>query len=135
MKIKNLLFGMLACTALVGCSSDDEPNVPVSGESYVAINIVSPGGSSRAEAGGYEVGSEQENAAEKALFVFFDKKQYAIFRVNTFNNKIEQKKSTNATAPHLIFNDKLYLTFFFFFPILDGCFRISLKTRKPYFLH
>ncbi len=73
MKIKNLLFGMLACTALVGCSSDDEPNVPVSGESYVAINIVSPGGSSRAEAGGYEVGSEQENAAEKALFVFFDK--------------------------------------------------------------
>lgn len=73
MKIKNLLFGMLACTALVGCSNDDEPNVPVSGESYVAINIVSPGGSSRAEAGGYEVGSEQENAAEKALFVFFDK--------------------------------------------------------------
>lgn len=73
MKIKNLLFGMLACTALVGCSNDDEPNVPVNGESYVAINIVSPGGSSRAEAGGYEVGSEQENAAEKALFVFFDK--------------------------------------------------------------
>lgn len=73
MKIKNLLFGMLACAALVGCSNDDEPNVPVSGESYVAINIVSPGGSSRAEAGGYEVGSEQENAAEKALFVFFDK--------------------------------------------------------------
>ena len=73
MKIKNLLFGMLACTALVGCSSDDEPNVPVSGESYVAINIVSPGGSSRGAAGGYEIGSETENAANNALFVFFDK--------------------------------------------------------------
>lgn len=73
MKIKNLLFGMLACTALVGCSSDDEPNVPVSGESYVAINIVSPGGSSRGTAGGYEIGSETENAANNALFVFFDK--------------------------------------------------------------
>lgn len=73
MKIKNLLFGMLACTALVGCSSDDEPNVPVSGESYVAINIVSPGGSSRGNEGGYEIGSEAENAANNALFVFFDK--------------------------------------------------------------
>lgn len=73
MKIKNLLFGMLACTALVGCSSDDEPNVPVSGESYVAINIVSPGGSSRGNEGGYEIGSETENAANNALFVFFDK--------------------------------------------------------------
>lgn len=73
MKIKNLLFGMLACTALVGCSSEDEPNVPVSGESYVAINIVSPGGSSRGDAGGYEIGSETENAANNALFVFFDK--------------------------------------------------------------
>ena len=60
MKIKNLLFGMLACTALVGCSNDDEPNVPVSGESYVAINIVSPGGSSRGTAGGYKDGSETE---------------------------------------------------------------------------
>ena len=73
MKIKNLLFGMLACTALVGCSNDDEPNVPVSGESYVAINIVSPGGSSRGTAGGYKDGSETENAANNALFVFFDK--------------------------------------------------------------
>lgn len=94
MKIKNLLFGMLACTALVGCSNDDEPNVPVSGESYVAINIVSPGGSSRAVEGGYENGSKEENAATSALFVFFDKND-KIVESQTFDLSWSENSSSS----------------------------------------
>lgn len=78
MKIKNLLFGMLASVALVGCSNDDEPVVnngnEGKGDSYVAISIVAPGGSSsRATEGEYEVGVGKENEANSALFVFFNR--------------------------------------------------------------
>ena len=66
---------MLACTALVGCTSEDvvENNETIEkGKAYVAVNIKTFDHSSRAAEGTYEDGVEAENAVTKARFYFFD---------------------------------------------------------------
>ena len=91
MKIKSLLIGMLACSAMVACTNEDEPvvnNGNENGKSYVAINIVAPSSAAgrAAEGGGFEVGSGTENEATSALFVFFDNA-----------NKVVESQTVNLT--------------------------------------
>lgn len=77
MKIKSLLFGLLACTALVACSNEDlvgdEGNneKPLEGDAYVAVNFVMPGGTSRA-LGNFDDGTADENKVTSATFLFFN---------------------------------------------------------------
>lgn len=75
MKIKSLLFGLLACTALVACSNEDivvdEGNNEIEGEAYVAVNFVMLGGISRA-LGDSDGGTEDENRVTSATFLFFN---------------------------------------------------------------
>lgn len=73
MKIKSLLVGMLACTALVGCSNEDEvlngeQGVESRGEKgYMAVNLVNPEMGSRA----YQDGEGNEVKVGKIRFYFF----------------------------------------------------------------
>jgi len=78
-EIKSLLIGMLACTALVGCTSDDEPvvnngNQATNGEKqYVAVNLAMPGNASRAAShAGFADGSTEENKINDATFFFLN---------------------------------------------------------------
>ena len=87
MKIKSLLIGMLACTALVGCSDDEvlngnEQQEVKYGNAYISLAITPSTNSSRAagtkpgdedgtaeDSQHHNAGTEQENAIEKVLVV------------------------------------------------------------------
>lgn len=77
MKIKSLLFGLLACTALVACSKEDlegdEGNneKPLEGEAYVAVNFLMLGATNRA-LGNFDDGTTDENKVTSATFLFFN---------------------------------------------------------------
>lgn len=76
MKMKNLLFGMLACTALVGCSNDDDPVVNNGNQnelanSYMAIRIADANKAS-SRAGGYDEGKAEERKINDADFFFYE---------------------------------------------------------------
>lgn len=81
--MKKAVLGALFVGAILASCSNDEPgnNQPVDGEySYLAVNIVtpkesaSPGSQMKAAAdGGFANGSADEDAAETAAFVLFDK--------------------------------------------------------------
>lgn len=77
MKIKSLLFGLLACTALVACSKEDlegeEGNneKPLEGEAYVAVNFVMLGATNKA-LGNFDDGTTDENKVTSATFLFFN---------------------------------------------------------------
>ena len=90
MKIKSLLIGMLACSAMVACTNED----PIDNgsenkgkESYLAVNLKSAHTASRAADGTYEDGTDSENAASKVLFFFFDvnDKAYIVDATNNVN--------------------------------------------------
>ncbi len=77
MKIKSLLVGMLACTAMVSCTNDDvlENNnvVNQAGEkSYVAVNIVTPNSISGRAAEDFLPGSSDEITVNGAVFLFLN---------------------------------------------------------------
>lgn len=81
MKIKSLLVGMLACTALVGCSNEDEvlngAEAAKGEKGYIAVNFAMPGGvQSRATTDGnnnkFESGTREEVAVKDAVFLFLD---------------------------------------------------------------
>lgn len=82
MKIKSLLVGMLACTALVGCSNEDEvlngAEAAKGEKGYIAVNFAMPGGvQSRATTADgnnnkFESGSDVEVAVKDAVFLFLD---------------------------------------------------------------
>jgi len=67
-------FAALAALALTSCSNENEPaNIDHgTGEKmYIAVNLVNPSAKgTKANAGGYEPGSEVENAVTSAKFVF-----------------------------------------------------------------
>ena len=77
MKIKSLLIGMLACTALVGCSDDDVLNNAEMGNqqaekmrAYMTFSIASSTNSSRGVVGGTTVGDghgNQEHSGHETL--------------------------------------------------------------------
>lgn len=71
MKIKSLLVGMLACTAMVSCTNDDvleNNDVIKAGEKgYIAVNIARSTG-----ARSFEAGIDSEHAVSEAYFYFLD---------------------------------------------------------------
>ena len=77
MKIKSLLIGMLACSAMVACTNTDEPEVDNGGakgnEYYVSVAFSMPGNSSRAASlGGFESGTTNEVEVKNAIFYFLN---------------------------------------------------------------
>jgi len=81
MKIKRLLIGMLACSAMVACTNDDvleniDSPVVKGDKAYVVVNIKSANGvSSRGTEGNpeFEDGIATENEVTSATFFFYDK--------------------------------------------------------------
>lgn len=76
MKIKSLLIGMLACTALVGCSNEEEvlngAQAVAKGEKgYLPVNIKMPQ-TARSRANVFEAGNGDEVAVNDAVFLFLD---------------------------------------------------------------
>ena len=76
MKIKSLLIGMLASTAFVACTNEDdvvnnEQAVAGKAENYVAVNIVMPE-SVQGRADVYDAGTDAEGTISGAVFFFFD---------------------------------------------------------------
>ena len=90
MKIKSLLIGMLACSAMVACTNTDEPEINNGkenggkAEAYMSVKLVmTETGGSRATDGGYNAGedgtavgtiSEQKIDGTKSIFLFYDEK-------------------------------------------------------------
>ena len=77
MKIKSLLIGMLACSAMVACTNEDVPEVDngkvnAGDQAYIAVNISNSNVNSRGTSTTFENGIDEENAFEKATFFFFD---------------------------------------------------------------
>ena len=86
MKIKRLLIGMLACSAMVACTNDDVLDNPVDnpvngadGKAYVSVKLVmTETNTGRATTDlGFDVGTKAEQtistAADKSIFLFYDK--------------------------------------------------------------
>ena len=76
MKIKSLLIGMLACSAMVACTNEDPiDNGSENGgkaEAYMAIRLVNANGTqSRGSDGNFEYGTEEENNVATTTFYFF----------------------------------------------------------------
>ena len=77
MKIKSLLIGMLACTALVGCTSEDvidnpSGNQSLSGEKgYLKVKLVNTTGTAGRAADGFAEGTADENNVSSVNFFFF----------------------------------------------------------------
>ena len=78
MKKRGLFMSALMVGAFMASCTNEEaiPSVEtketVKSDSYVAVNIVAPGTNSRGEAGDFVAGSDDENAVNSALFLFFD---------------------------------------------------------------
>ena len=78
MKIKSLLIGMLACSAMVACTNEDAPvnngNDNQKGDAYVTVKLAMSGnvGSRAFQDGQFVDGEENEVAVNKAIFYFFD---------------------------------------------------------------
>ena len=78
MKLRHLLFGLLAGVAFVACTNDDDPAgaSPVNGDNkvatadkYISVNLKMPAGAAtRVQT---EAGSTEENDVKKASFLFF----------------------------------------------------------------
>ena len=84
MKIKSLLIGMLACSAMVACTNEDpidngNENTSLNGEKgYLKVKLVNTTGSvgRAAEDGGFENGTANENAVKKVDFFFYNKGEF-----------------------------------------------------------
>ena len=81
MKLRHLLFGVLAGVAFVACTNDNEPAgvTPVNGaeevaanKSFMKINFVMPGGADTRAGETFEVGTDAENQVDKGVLFFFD---------------------------------------------------------------
>ena len=91
---------MLACSAMVGCTSEDVPEVnngenKFDGEkAYLAVKIASTNANSRAEGGAYEKGEAKEHHVSDARFYFFDA-NYNAFNIGGTNYKEATPGNTN----------------------------------------
>ena len=138
MKIKSLLIGMLACTALAGCSDDviegmDNQEQQVSKEpAYLTVSFTTGGSSSRSTAddannkgdthnkeneagqehsGHINVGSEAENAIYSALVVVHstaNKTGYA--KLYTWPEKLSATSTVSGHDDHYTLADNIELT-------------------------
>ena len=103
MKIKSLLIGMLACSAMVACTNEDPidngSENPANGknDAYVSVTFAMPetGGSRATSDGGYDVGNttEQTIVVDKSIFLFYDANDNYV----TFGNLVGQV-TTNEDA-------------------------------------
>ena len=101
MKIKSLLIGMLACSAMVACTNEDvidNGNENKGKESYLAVNLKSAHTASRAASDTYADGTEAENAVSKVLFFFFNASDQA-YLVDGTKSFIEKGIKMNANDP------------------------------------
>ncbi len=79
MKVKNLALGMFAISLMASCSNNDlvDENLStgnLSGNSYVAVKVVTPSMSNESRAlGGFSDGTVDENSVTSVQFLFFDK--------------------------------------------------------------
>ena len=100
MKIKSLLIGMMACTALEGCTNSDDVlengSVDNGGNKKFAINIglnyVSDGQNSRgAHQGTFNDGTDAEYDVKKTWFIFYDNSKVCLGVTNkvTWENRNE----------------------------------------------
>ena len=77
MKIKRLLIGMLACSAMVACTNDDllenpKDNPVLNGEKgYLKVKLVNTTGSVGRAVDGFEEGTADENNVSSVNFFFF----------------------------------------------------------------
>ena len=77
MKIKSLLIGMLACTALVGCTSEDvidnpNENPVLNGDKgYLKVRLINTSGTASRANDTFEEGTADENAVSKVDFFFY----------------------------------------------------------------
>lgn len=77
MKIKNLVFAMMACAAFTACTNDELLDNRVDdnkqeNSAFVAVNIVSTASIGSKALGDTETGSNEENRVNSAMFFFFD---------------------------------------------------------------
>ena len=102
MKIKSLLIGMLACTALVGCTNNDDVvsnKIDNGGKntSYVGVKLImnENGGSRAATDGGYDTGDDAEQIIniDKSIFLFYDR----VGNYVTFGTLVGQVDKNNQT--------------------------------------
>lgn len=98
MKIKSMLVGMLACTAMVSCTNDDVleggNNPAQNGErSYMAVNIVSANSGSRSTS---TVTGDKYQDANEANEVKVGKVRFYFFDENGAAYKVTDKNNTNA---------------------------------------
>ena len=102
MKIKSLLIGMLACTALVGCTSEDAPEVNngkdnEKGNAYVTVKLsMSGNAASRAFSdSGFKEASDDEVKVTKATFYFLDENGQGCADKYTLTNVANLEKWTD----------------------------------------
>ena len=83
MKLRHLLFGLLAGVAFVACTNDDDPASvsPVNGgnevaatRSYISVNFVMPGNATTRAGETFEAGLDKENKVSNGVLFFFDGK-------------------------------------------------------------
>ena len=90
MKIKRLLIGMLACSAMVACTNDDLLETPndnpvLNGDNaYLAIKVVNGSASSRGTSGDFANGSNTENDYSSVDLYFYNG--------NLFHSKVSDKQ-------------------------------------------
>ena len=118
MKIKGLLIGMLACTALVGCTNEDElvvnnekENQLKGDKAYVKINIANAESSFGRGANGGLSQSTTEHAIESAVFYFYSADGTYVTEGDDFwNGNGTDGSYTPTTAGNIEFKSNLVVT-------------------------
>ena len=80
MKLRHLLFGVLAGVAFVACTNDNEPagvtpadgNKVATADKYISVDLKLPGGASTRATGDFVAATQEENDVKKATFLFFN---------------------------------------------------------------
>lgn len=71
MKTRNLFLSLFAFAAICACNKEAQPETPqvLDAETYVKVNIMATGASTRAD---YVIGETEENDVKNALFLLYD---------------------------------------------------------------
>ena len=104
MKTRNLFLSLFAFAALCACNKEVQPETPqVLGEdAYLNVRIMAADVNTKADDGGFQVGSSEENLVHNVLFAFFAadgsfmytrNKSFSWDAVNEANPNIEKKSS------------------------------------------
>lgn len=104
MKTRNLFLSLFAFAAICACNKEAQPEVPqVLGEdAYLNVRIMAADVNTKADDGGFQVGSSEENLVHNVLFAFFSadgsfmytrNKSFSWNAVDETNPNIEKKSS------------------------------------------